>query len=682
MVETKERRSRVSEDGPRRAVCYVRVSDAEQVKGYSMRQQEEALRGWCADEGFEVLEVACDPGVSGTHLDRGGLDRARELVEEGGVSVVVAQDRNRFAREPAYLVLLKREFERHGTLLRALNDRGDDSPEGDLTDGILDQLAKFERAKMLERTRRGTERALKEGKLVRRGRRPPFGFVYSEDNRSLTVYEPEMGVVRRIFEMVGSGESLHAVAKRLTEEGVPTPGGGRWNTSGKWKAQSVGHIVAAEIYLPLSPAEVADLVSPEMASTLSSSKSSTNGSHGPYGMWTFGRRRQERYRERDEGAPGGYRERYVVTLRPPEEWRRVPVPLRDAGLNRAVVERARERAKDVKKRPPSAVANRMWTLSGGIARCAGCGASLSPHQVKRRASAVSRGGPEHNLYYRCRTRFSERESGVPCGAKIYRPADELEEAVWIAVRDLLGRPDRLMREYDLYVERRKRKLRGDPERDARDMAQRLQKLERRRDGYMQMRADGEIGAGELREKLSGVDYERDGLQRTLAEARGRAEALERLDAEREIAKSTFSRMARLDLLAASPEERRSVFLALGLRADVDLSGPEGGVRVSGMFDAYVADLLPFSADGRTDGRSFSAVLYQGGGPEVSLTSNAGNAERRAAISSPLRERGRKTSSSSPRTGFGGMNRRRRRVGGFARCAGRAFFGSRATAARR
>jgi len=682
MVETKERRSRVSEDGPRRAVCYVRVSDAEQVKGYSMRQQEEALRGWCADEGFEVLEVACDPGVSGTHLDRGGLDRARELVEEGGVSVVVAQDRDRFAREPAYLFLLKREFERHGTLLRALNDRGDDSPEGDLTDGILDQLAKFERAKMLERTRRGTERALKEGKLVRRGRRPPFGFVYSEDNRSLTVYEPEMGVVRRIFEMVGSGESLHAVAKRLTEEGVPTPGGGRWNTSGKWKAQSVGHIVAAEIYLPLSPAEVADLVSPEMASTLSSSKSSTNGSHGPYGMWTFGRRRQERYRERDEGAPGGYRERYVVTLRPPEEWRRVPVPLRDAGLNRAVVERARERAKDVKKRPPSAVANRMWTLSGGIARCAGCGASLSPHQVKRRASAVSRGGPEHNLYYRCRTRFSERESGVPCGAKIYRPADELEEAVWIAVRDLLGRPDRLMREYDLYVERRKRKLRGDPERDARDMAQRLQKLERRRDGYMQMRADGEIGAGELREKLSGVDYERDGLQRTLAEARGRAEALERLDAEREIAKSTFSRMARLDLLAASPEERRSVFLALGLRADVDLSGPEGGVRVSGMFDTYVADLLPFSADGRTDGRSFSAVLYQGGGPEVSLTSNAGNAERRAAISSPLRERGRKTSSSSPRTGFGGMNRRRRRVGGFARCAGRAFFGSRATAARR
>src|SRR3712207_7262359 len=55
---------------------------------------------------------------------------------EGGVSVVLAQDRDRFAREPAYHYLLKREFEERGTRVRALNDRGDGSPEGELTDGI------------------------------------------------------------------------------------------------------------------------------------------------------------------------------------------------------------------------------------------------------------------------------------------------------------------------------------------------------------------------------------------------------------------------------------------------------------------------------------------------------------------------------------------------------------------
>jgi site-specific DNA recombinase len=79
----------------------------------------------------------------------------RDLVAAGGVSVVLAQDRDRFAREPAYQYLLRWEFEEHSCKIRALNDRGDDTPEGDLTDGILDQLAKFERAKTAERSRRG-----------------------------------------------------------------------------------------------------------------------------------------------------------------------------------------------------------------------------------------------------------------------------------------------------------------------------------------------------------------------------------------------------------------------------------------------------------------------------------------------------------------------------------------------
>jgi DNA invertase Pin-like site-specific DNA recombinase len=61
---------------------------------------------------------------------------------------------DRFAREPAYHYLLREEFDEHGTKMCALNDRGDESPEGELTDSILDQLAKFERAKAAERTRR------------------------------------------------------------------------------------------------------------------------------------------------------------------------------------------------------------------------------------------------------------------------------------------------------------------------------------------------------------------------------------------------------------------------------------------------------------------------------------------------------------------------------------------------
>jgi site-specific DNA recombinase len=136
----------------KRAVLYARVSTDEQARsGYSLAQQLEALREYTAREGYEVLEEITDPGKSGASLERPGMDRVRDLVAVGGVSVVLAQDRDRFAREPAYHYLLRREFEEYGCKIRALNDRGDDSPEGELTDGILDQLAKFERAKTAER---------------------------------------------------------------------------------------------------------------------------------------------------------------------------------------------------------------------------------------------------------------------------------------------------------------------------------------------------------------------------------------------------------------------------------------------------------------------------------------------------------------------------------------------------
>src|SRR5918995_3658105 len=121
--------------GPKRAILYTRVSADEQARsGYSLAQQMEALRAYAGQEGYEVLEEVSDPGQSGASLERPGMDRVRDLVATGDVLVVLAQDRDRFAREPAYHYLLRREFEEHGTKVRALNDRGDESPEGELTD--------------------------------------------------------------------------------------------------------------------------------------------------------------------------------------------------------------------------------------------------------------------------------------------------------------------------------------------------------------------------------------------------------------------------------------------------------------------------------------------------------------------------------------------------------------------
>src|SRR5918911_4689975 len=189
--------------GPKRVILYARVSTDEQARsGYSLAQQIEALRSYAAREGYEILEEVMDPGQSGASLERPGMDRVRDLVQGGSVAVVLAQDRDRIAREPAFHYLLKKEFEEYGSKMRSLNDRGDDSPEGELTDGILDQLAKFERAKTAERTRRGKLQKARSGKVVG-GHPVNHGFKVNATRDAYEVDEEKMCVVRRIFRMIG-----------------------------------------------------------------------------------------------------------------------------------------------------------------------------------------------------------------------------------------------------------------------------------------------------------------------------------------------------------------------------------------------------------------------------------------------------------------------------------------------
>src|SRR3712207_2813727 len=126
-----------STDSTKRAILYARVSTEEQARsGYSLAQQLEALREYAAREGYEVLEEVVDPGHSGASLERPGMDRVRDLVAAGGVAVVLAQDRDRFAREPAYHYLLRRGVGGEGDKLRALKDPGGGSPRREINDGI------------------------------------------------------------------------------------------------------------------------------------------------------------------------------------------------------------------------------------------------------------------------------------------------------------------------------------------------------------------------------------------------------------------------------------------------------------------------------------------------------------------------------------------------------------------
>ncbi len=533
--------------GHHHAVLYARVSTQEQAtKGYSLAQQLEALRGYAAHEGYEVLEEVSDPGQSGASLERPGMDRVRDLVAGSGVSVVLAQDRDRFSREPAYTYLLRREFEEHGAKLKALNDRGDDSPEGELTDGILDQLAKYERAKIAERSRRGKLRKAREGKLIA-SHTPHYGFRYTPDREHYEVDEESMIVVRRIFGLVGREKlTLHAVKKTLERERVPAPNGGAL-----WDLTTLRGVVLEDVYLTHTHAEMAELVSPQVVATLEPARG--------YGVVWHNRRKTTIKHVREGGT---YKKTQKATIRPRSEWIAVPGP--DAGIPRELVEAAREAV--LRNSKASWAGGQPWELSGGVLLCGGCGCRMVPN---RRHNSAEPG--KIYDYYRCPKRQRHGAQGCPQG-KSYR-AGHLERQIWDYVRDYLTDPERLRADLDRMIDLRQQEVRGNPEQEIKVWLDRIEELARKREGYWDLAAGGDMPKDLMRAKVAELEDERETAERELDKLRERHLQIEELKQDRDALLRELEANAPEKLESLSPEERNRFYKILRFTVIAHPDGP-------------------------------------------------------------------------------------------------------------
>jgi site-specific DNA recombinase len=549
---------------PKRAILYARVSTEEQARsGYSLAQQLEALRGYANCEGYEVLEEVTDPGQSGASLERPGIDRVRALVAAGGVSVVLAQDRDRFAREPAYHYLLRREFEEHGTRIRASNDRGDESPEGELTNGILDQLAKYERAKIAERSRRGKMRKAKEGKIVAASAGPAFGFAFNGARDGYVVHEPQMQVVRDVFRMIAEERSpLTALRRTLEERGIPAPGGGR-----RWFRSTIRKIVQNDCYRPHTHQEIARVVSPEVAARLDP--------QSRYGINWWGRRRVTEKQVADNESDGTrrYRKSYKILYKQPEEWIAIPVP--DSGIPPEVVDRARTVLENNPK--PSSAGKRFWELSGGVLICGECGHRMQS-DCKRSSTTTNR----YHHYYKCPNR--RPSPGIvercPGSRKSYR-AEEVEQQVWQFISDLLKDPGQLRDDLNAMIElKRTSGARGDPEREAKAWLDKLAEVDRKRSGYIDLAADEIIDRDSLQAKLATLEETRETAQRELEALSRRREEIEELERDRDTLLDSFEAVAPDVLDALAPEERHHVYRILQLKV---MAYPDGTLEANGAF---------------------------------------------------------------------------------------------------
>ncbi len=223
------------------AAIYARVSSAQQREEHTIASQTAALVAFAASEDYCVPAewIFEDEGYSGASLLRPGLERVRDLAAGGQIEAVLVLSPDRLSRKYAYQVLLTEELARHGVVTVFLRAPRSETPEDQLLLQFQGMIAEYERAQILERSRRGKRHRAQLGEVsVLSG--APYGYRYvrksDEANARYEVIEAQAEVVRQVYDLyTAGGLSIGAITRRLNEQEVPTrKEGTRWERSTVW----------------------------------------------------------------------------------------------------------------------------------------------------------------------------------------------------------------------------------------------------------------------------------------------------------------------------------------------------------------------------------------------------------------------------------------------------------------
>src|SRR5215475_225506 len=389
----------------RMAVIYARVSSEQQREENTIASQTASLIEFARSHELEVPKewVFEDEGYSGATLERPGLERVRDLAAEGQIQVVLAYSPDRLSRKYAYQILLIEEFARHGVETLFVKSPQGNSPEDHLLVQFQGMIAEYERAQILERSRRGKRHRAQAGEVsVMSG--APYGYRYiRKTDEALAAYlveETEASVVRRVYHMYTvDGLSIAEITRRLNREGIPPRRAGRWERSVIWS------ILRNPAYFGVAC----------------------------FGKTRLSARAQIRpQRRRGVTTPsntGGHQ-------RPREEWIEIPVP---ALVTEETFARAQEllyQNKIRSRRRTSAP-----SIVQGLLGCAKCGYAFARTSTQTSARKIH--------YYKCIGSDSWRKLGGPvCDNKQFIRQELLDQVVWAEVVRLLQDPVLIQQELD------------------------------------------------------------------------------------------------------------------------------------------------------------------------------------------------------------------------------------------
>ena len=204
-------------------VGYVRVSTEEQAAGVlGLQAQRERITAYCHARGWQLAGIIEDAGVSGSTLERDGMQRVRTIMQRRLAHAVVALKLDRLTRRVSDLQELLQEADRTGVALVSVSETLDtSSAAGRLMVHVLGAIAQWERETIAERTAQALRVKRRRGERISR-----HAAVGQADGEQCVVYTVRSN-------LLGAAErpSLREIAAQLEAAGCLSRSGRRYTAS-------------------------------------------------------------------------------------------------------------------------------------------------------------------------------------------------------------------------------------------------------------------------------------------------------------------------------------------------------------------------------------------------------------------------------------------------------------------
>ncbi len=205
-----------------RVVGYSRVSTLEQSReGVSLDNQEHKIRVYAELKDMELVEMIVEEGKSGKTMNRPGLQKIINLINNKQIDGVICYKLDRLTRKTRDLLyLIEDVFAKNNIQFISLNENIDtSSASGKFFLTVMGAMAQMERDLIAERTIDALQELTRQGRRLGSPDRIPLGFKLIKRKMAkktdLVIDESEFEKVRIIFNLRRQKLSLQAIGDKF-----------------------------------------------------------------------------------------------------------------------------------------------------------------------------------------------------------------------------------------------------------------------------------------------------------------------------------------------------------------------------------------------------------------------------------------------------------------------------------